>query len=273
MQRGPDVIIPVHDAFGALSACLASLDAASPDVPVVVVDDASQDPRVAPLLREWTAAAAHRELLSNETNLGFVKTVNRAMASTGNDVVLLNSDTLVTPGWYEALARCLASDRSIATATPWSNNGEIVSVPEFCQSNPVPESPGRFAVAAARSKQGDYPELPTAVGFCMAISRIAIRTLGLFDEQTFGAGYGEENDFSLRASAAGMRNVLCDDAYVVHIGGQSFGPLGLRPGEASMQRLLGKHPGYLELVSRWIAADPLAARRADLVAALASGPD
>lgn len=273
MQRRPDVVLPVHDAFSALSACLASLDNASPDAPVIVVDDASRDPRVAPLLHDWTEAAAHRELLSNESNQGFVKTVNRAMARSGNDVILLNSDTLVTPGWYRSLARCLASDANIATATPWSNNGEIVSIPEFCQANPVPASPEQFALAAARSKQGDYPELPTAVGFCMAISRAAIRRLGLFDEQTFGAGYGEENDFSLRASAAGMRNVLCDDAYVVHIGGQSFGPLGLRPGEASMQRLLGKHPGYLELVSRWIAADPLATRRTALLEALASGPD
>jgi len=104
----------------------------------------------------------------------------------------------------------------------------------------------------------------------MAISRAAIRRVGLFDAATFGRGYGEENDFSLRAEAAGMRNVLCDDAFVVHIGGQSFGPTGLKPDAGAMERLLGKHPDYLERVSAWIAADPLAARRAALLRALES---
>jgi hypothetical protein len=113
-----------------------------------------------------------------------------------------------------------------------------------------------------------YPELPTAVGFCMAIARRAVDRVGLFDEARFGRGYGEENDFSLRARAAGLRNVLCDDVYVAHAGGRSFGPLGLRPDETSMQRLLDRHPGYLETVQAFIAEDPLAARRGTILDAL-----
>ena len=81
----------------------------------------------------------------------------------------------------------------------------------------------------------------------------------------FGRGYGEENDFSLRAAAAGMRNVLCADAYVVHSGGQSFGPLGLRPDQHSMQRLLGQTPGLSGMISVWIKRDPLAPWRARAV--------
>ena len=88
----------------------------------------------------------------------------------------------------------------------------------------------------------------------------------MFDEAAFGRGYGEENDFCFRARKAGWRNVLCEDAYVVHHGGQSFGPIGLRPDESSMQRLLAKHSDYLEQVSQWIERDPLAARRAEVLA-------
>ena len=101
-----------------------------------------------------------------------------------------------------------------------------------------------------------------------AISRRAIDRVGLFDEETFGRGYGEENDFCMRASNAGMRNVLCDDAYVVHHGGASFGPLGLQPGEQAMQRLLELHPDYLDRVMAFIREDPLASRRAAVMAAL-----
>jgi hypothetical protein len=62
-----------------------------------------------------------------------------------------------------------------------------------------------------------------------------------------------------------MRNVLCDDVYVVHLGGRSFGPIGLKPDESSMQRLLGRHSDYLRQVQEFIAADPLAPRRAAIL--------
>jgi GT2 family glycosyltransferase len=102
----------------------------------------------------------------------------------------------------------------------------------------------------------------------MAISKQAIERVGLFDQATFGRGYGEENDFCMRAVEAGLRNVLCDDAYVVHHGGGSFAPLGLEPNEGSMQRLLQKHPRYLELVGGFIRDDPLAGRREQVLECL-----
>ena len=68
-------------------------------------------------------------------NLGFTGTANRGMALSRRDVVLLNSDTIVTPGWLEALLRCAASDAGIGTITPWSNNAEILSYPRFCENN------------------------------------------------------------------------------------------------------------------------------------------
>ena len=90
----------------------------------------------------------------------------------------------------------------------------------------------------------------------------------VFDEEAFGRGYGEENDFCMRAANAGMLNVLCDDAYVVHHGGRSFGPLGLQPDPGSMQRLLALHPGYADLVSGFIQADPLAPLRGEVLRAM-----
>ncbi len=212
--------------------------------------------------------AAGRTLLCNTRNRGFVFSVNRGMSSVTGDVVLLNSDTVVTPGWYEALSVCLASDPDIATATPWSNNGEIVSFPEFCQAAAIPENLAETAKAIAAAGSPLYPDLPTAVGFCMAVSRLAIERVGLFDETAFGRGYGEENDFSMRACAIGMKNVLCDNAYVAHHGSCSFGPLGLQPDPDSMQRLLKKHPGYLALVEDFIRRDPLSARRQVLIEAV-----
>ena len=266
----PTVIVPVFNAFELLEACLDSIARTVPaDARVLVIDDASSDLRVKPLLQSWADQAKPcRQLVLQAENRGFVATANHGMRLAGGDVVLLNSDTEVTTGWLQNLAACLGSDASIATATPWSNNGEIVSIPGFCQVNPVPEDADAVAAGIKSCADPLYPDMPTAVGFCMAISKRAIDRIGLFDEAAFGRGYGEENDFCQRAAQAGMRNVLCDDTYVVHHGGASFGPLGLKPSETSMQRLLAKHPRYLDEVMKFIEADPLATRRRQILECL-----
>ena len=266
----PSVIIPAYNAPAELDRCLQTVHATIPaGAAVVVIDDASPDPAVARLLQEWRRrVGSDWRFLSNARNLGFVATAHRGMRETTGDVVLLNADTEVTAGWLQGLARCLDSAGSIATATPWTNNGEIASLPLFCQDNPVPPDCDAVAAVIAAAGPPDYPELPTAVGFCMAIARRAIDRVGPFDEPLFGRGYGEENDFSMRARAAGLRNVLCDDVYVAHLGGRSFGPLGLKPDEDSMRRLLSRHPDYLEQVQAFIAEDPLARRRRAILEAL-----
>lgn len=263
----PLIIIPVFNAIEKLEACLESISrTVPPDTRVLLIDDASTDTRVRPLLQSFAdEAKPYRRLLVHGVNRGFVATANHGMRMADTDVVLLNSDTEVTMGWLQNISVCLDSDKSIATATPWSNNGEIVSIPEFCVSNPVPPNADLIAAAIKSCGQPSYPEMPTAVGFCMAISLRAIRLIGLFDETTFGLGYGEENDFCQRAEQAGLRNVLCDDTYVIHHGGASFGPLGLKPDEESMQRLLAKHPDYLRKVSEFIKTDPLEPRRQQIL--------
>lgn len=264
----PLVIVPVFNALEHVKVCLLSIHNASPHAPVLVIDDGSTDEAVRTFLQSWAAQSDRHELQTRAINKGFVATVNQGMRHSGGDVILLNSDTQVSRGWFESLGRCLAEVSDIATATPWTNNGEIASFPKLCESHSIPEDLDAIARVFRASGPPEYPEIPTAVGFCMAISRSAIDRVGLFDEKIFGRGYGEENDFSLRAASAGMHNVLCDDAYVAHRGQASFGPLGLAPGPESMQRLLERHPGYLDMISAYIEQDPLAPRRQVLATAL-----
>ena len=256
----PSVIVPVFNALEEVDACLASLDRTLPHgAQVLVADDASTDPRIGRLLDDWKQSTQlDATIVVRDYNLGFVGNVNRAFVETGDaDAVLLNSDTVTTKGWLHRIAACAASDQRIATITPWSNNAEICSFPALCENNLVPDDPDRVAVACASAGAPEYPELPTGVGFCMYIRRAALRQVGNFDAATFGRGYGEENDFCLRVAGIGWRNVLCDDAYVVHAGNASFGPLGERPGGENMRRLLTRWPDYQERVAGFILADPL----------------
>src|SRR4029078_7087035 len=69
------------------------------------------------------------QMLRNPERRGFVASVNRGMALSSRDVVLLNSDTRVTARWLEKLREAAASAPEIATVTPFSNDATICSLP------------------------------------------------------------------------------------------------------------------------------------------------
>ena len=257
-----DIIVPVYNAADDLRRCIDSvLQHTDGDYRLLLIDDASPDPAIGAYLDEIQLRALPQvHCVSNENNVGFTLTANRGMSSAraGADVVLLNSDTIVTRGWLDKLVRCTQSDARIGTVTPFSNNAEICSLPRFCENNPWPPERDTEPMVRAleRAAAPSYPELPTGVGFCFYIRRALIDSIGVFDP-VFGLGYGEENDFCLRAARAGFRNVLCDDAFVVHLGGSSFGAKRGDLAQRNMAILLQRHPEYLELVGAYVAADPL----------------
>ena len=271
MSALPTVIVPVFNALEALDACLGALDRTLPaGARVHLADDCSTDPRVPELIADWlkrTRLAV--TVVRRDRNLGFPANCNAAFAETGDaDVVLLNSDAEPAGDWLRRLAAGAASDERIASLTPWSNNGEIVSFPNFVSPNPLPDDPEGIARAASRLAPR-YPDLPTAVGFCMFLRRAALNGVGGFDAETFGKGYGEENDWCLRAEGHGWRHALCDDAYVVHRGHASFAATGLAPGGENLRRLNARWPGYNERIARFILDDPLREHRARLADGLA----
>ena len=274
-----DIVIPVYNAVGDLARCVDSVLAnTTGDWRLTLIDDGSTDPAIRDYFRELKARGLPRvALVDNARNEGFTLTANRGMreARREADVVLLNSDTVVTRGWLDALARCASSDARIGTVTPISNNAEICSLPRFCANNPWPAGadPEPLVAALARAAVPTYPDLPTGVGFCLYVRRALIDTIGVFDP-AFGLGYGEENDYCLRGAAAEFRNVLCEDAFVLHLGGSSFGDKRVDLAKRNMELLLERHPGYLDLVRQYIAADPLQPLREFAGAELraASGP-
>jgi len=270
-----DIVIPVFNAVDDLRRCVDSVLAhtGKKKYRLVLIDDASTAPGIAVYFGELARRDdAPLTLLRNAQNLGFVATANRGMTlSPERDVLLLNSDTIVTAGWLEKMRRCAESDARIGTVTPFSNNAEICSFPLFCRNNVLSELPPIDEIAAALAAHSpSYPDIPTAVGFCMYIRRCLIDRIGTFDAETFGKGYGEENDFCMRAAAAGFRNVLCDDAFVAHVGGRSFDEKKFALMAENTERLLARYPEYSRLVQDFIAADPVRDIRQAALARLTS---
>src|SRR4051812_9123501 len=135
-----DIVIPVYNAPDDLRRCVEGVLACTPEAHrLVLIDDASTDAAVRDALRDIEQRVDRNvEILRNPHNMGFTATANRGMTRSTADIVLLNSDTIVTGGWLAALLRGAASDPAIATVTPFSNNAEICSFPRFCEDNPWP---------------------------------------------------------------------------------------------------------------------------------------
>ena len=248
MQREVAVIVPVYNAADGVARCLDSVLAhTTGPCRLIVIDDASTDPAIAPLLQRYRGIAGI-DILANEENRGFTATVNRGMRHAGDaDVVLLNADTEVAAHWLTGLRRAACCAADVATATAVSDNAGAFSVPELERENPLP--PGWTFAQTARalwqSAGHAYPQLPTGNGFCMYIRREVLDEVGLFDVEAFPQGYGEENDFCQRASARGYRHLIAGNVFVAHARSQSFGiERRERLGRTGMQVLRERWPDY-----------------------------
>lgn len=218
-----DIIVPVYNGFDFLEGLFSSIEQTKMSYRLYIVNDNSTDERVLPFLREYARDREEVCLLENDENLGFVQSVNRALEMTDNHVVLVNTDVLLPDLWLERLISPILDNRAVATSTPFTNSGTICSFPVFCENNDiyldmdVKEIDRCFA-----SIIPPYRELPTGVGFCMAMNKNALKEVGLLDAETFYKGYGEENDWCLRAIAKGYRNVQVENLFVWHKHGGSF---------------------------------------------------
>lgn len=222
-----DIIIPVYNAYEDLQICLQSIfrNTNLEEHRLILINDNSPDGRIRPFLDKQ--AEQHKNIIvyHNESNKGFSANINIGMAQSRiNDVILLNSDTIVTADWVEKMVECAYSDIAIGTVTPVSNNASLCSVPNFCEENVLPEgmSVDDAAEIVERCSFRDYPDITVANGFCMLVKREVIDIIGDFDAETFGRGYGEENDFCNRAEQAGYKHVMCDNTYIYHSGTKSF---------------------------------------------------
>ncbi len=254
-----DVIVPVYRGIAETLDCLWSVLQAKVETAyeLIVVDDCGPEAELAAKLAEL-ARCGRFTLLRNSRNLGFVQSVNRGMAEhVHRDVVLLNSDTLVHDGWLDRLSEA-AQGKRVGTVTPLSNTAGIFSYPRVNLHNPLPADADSNVLndLAARVNAGAVFTAPTAVGFCMYIKRECLCEVGMFDTANFGLGYGEENDFCMRATKKGWIHLGCPSAFVYHAANVSFGPTFRSRVRHAYHTLKRLHPEYPRLVKTHLRLDP-----------------
>lgn len=227
-----DVVICIHNALDDVKICLDATLRRSPKMRQLILVNDGSDKETSQWLRDFTDRIdVPATLIHNPEQRGYTIAANQGLRATPADyVVLLNSDTIPTRGWIERLVTCGESDQNIVVVGPLSNAASWQSVPKrFAENgdwevNELPDgiSPDDVAAQLALHHEPTWPRAKLINGFCLAIKRRAFNELGYFDEETFPRGYGEENDYCLRAIAAGLELAIADDCYVFHAKSKSF---------------------------------------------------
>jgi GT2 family glycosyltransferase len=264
-----DILVPVYKNWNLTRQCLVALRAAvsmaltahpERDIFMHATNDCSPEAAVKDNL-----AALCEELgiihHQNNQNLGFISTVNNFMNSTSADVLLVNSDVIVSTNCIDELI--MARERlgpHVASLTAFSNNATIFSYPRQIVDNPVssPAAIERIAEAfrsVPNAEPGATHQVPVSHGFLMYLSRTALNAVGVFDEY-FGKGYGEEVDWAVRAALKGFEHHICTTAYAFHKGSVSFGAEVRQNIVSKSDRIIAeRYPFFDKMVQEFIYTD------------------
>src|SRR5690554_5077740 len=192
--------------------CLESIRAYSGhpgDYRVTVVDNASTDGSPA-LIRStrWVKG------IFNSVNRGYGAACNQGIKSgAGEYIFLLNSDTMVTPGWLPPLLLLLARPETAVVGPRLVTPNGFLAGAGVTGSNlrPIlrgwgePDDPDRY---------NEVTECLSVGGACMGIKRALLPELGYFDEHYFH--YFEETDYCYNARFHGYKVLYCPDSKVIH---------------------------------------------------------
>ncbi|WP_338553451.1 methyltransferase domain-containing protein [Paenibacillus sp. KS-LC4] len=183
---------------------------------LLLIDNGSDDGTV-----QWALGQPDMRVTANAENEGFPKGCNQGLEQAiGSHLLLLNNDTVVTPGWLEGLKEALLSDSKVGAVGPVTNSASYWS--EVSAEYASLEELDAFA-QARRGEHGPHrwEERVKLVGFCLLLRRSAYEAVGGLDE-SFGIGNFEDDDYSLRLRLAGYKLLLCEDTFIHHRGGASF---------------------------------------------------
>lgn len=265
IEKPIDIIIPIYNGFQHLANLFKSIfNNTNLDYRLIIINDCSTDKNVYDYLEKLSnnqyTHCKEIIIINNETNLGFIKSVNKGATYTNNHFILLNTDVIVPKDWINRIIYPIMNKDNIASVTPFTNSGTICSFPIFCQDNELFLNLDVQNIDNQFKKNPEYisyKEIPTAVGFCMAINKEIFNEIGDLDT-IFGKGYGEENDWCMRASKKGYKHLIAGNLFVYHNHGGSFIPEEKKILlEKNLAILSQRYPYYNDLIQNYVQRDEL----------------
>lgn len=217
------IVILTFNQLDYTKLCIESIRKYTPleSYELIVVDNASTDGTIS-----WLREQSDIKVVYNDINLGFPTGCNQGInVSTGDSILLLNNDTVVTERWLEQLSTALYSDESVGAVSCVTNNcsyGQRIST-----SYHDLQEMQQFASSFNSTDPSKWVERLKLIGFCFLIKKSVVERIGTLDEM-FSPGNFEDDDYSLRIRKAGYKLLLCKDTFIHHFGSVSFGEMSAK---------------------------------------------
>ncbi|THF73355.1 glycosyltransferase family 2 protein [Cohnella fermenti] len=232
------IIIPSCNGLDLLASCIQSIRKYTPsEHEIIVVDNGSKDGTTVWCLNERIP------FVSLARNEGFPAACNKGMRlASGDTIVLLNNDTVVSKNWLDNLNAALYSSPDIGLTGPMAGN--VSGKQQSRYSYGDLDEFQRLAATVNRSDPNKWKRTERLVGFCLAFRRELMERIGLLDER-FSPGHYEDDDYCLRARLHGYGLLICEDVVIHHEGSASF----RREGEAAQRELVERN--YRLFMDKW----------------------
>ena len=233
------IVIPIYNQHEITKECIEAVCRHTDDFELVLVDNGSSNPlsfihvpEIEAALKEFgecdgqpivgNLAVDDRlipvKAILNPANLGFPAAVNQGIkAATGETIILLNNDVIVTPAWADILEGALSHFDIVSPVTNYCAGVQRVTIGAYGDVDELAEKSRLYGM----KHLDDFQSVSFVIGFCMAFKRSLADEIGLFDASLWPCS-GEEIDFCLRARAAGKTAVVARGCYVHHEGSQTF---------------------------------------------------
>lgn len=230
------VIVVSYNQWALTHRCLKSINDNSEtnSIQIIVIDNASVDDTPTNL-NAWRAEDPdRRKVILNNQNLGFGPAVNQGLKhALGDYLVVLNNDTIVSPGWLRGMRRHFEVNPKLGVLCPVTNNIGNEAQVALKGNNPseILESARHYNLG----RSGQLLPLSIAAFFCVMIPRRVYEAVGGLDEQ-FVPGFFEDDDYCMRVKQAGLSVACAEDVFVYHELSASFDKLSSERRQAVFEK-------------------------------------
>ncbi|PKN18022.1 MAG: hypothetical protein CVU71_10890 [Deltaproteobacteria bacterium HGW-Deltaproteobacteria-6] len=213
------IIILTQNRLDQTKKCVKSIRKYTSEAhEIIFIDNGSTDSTV-----KWLQGQIRENkncrLIENKKNVGLPKGRNQGInLSTGEWIVLIDNDTVVSEGWLSGMLECLNHAPAAGIVGPMTNstNGLQQVTDEAYQTADRLDK-----LAAAFKERFHNRRIPyrDIKGFCMLFKRTLVEKIGLFDER-FDSGRFEDEDLCWRSALEDYQNYICGDVFIYHSGGK-----------------------------------------------------
>ncbi|WP_160244974.1 glycosyltransferase [Bacillus subtilis] len=211
------IIVLTYNQLALTKQCLESIwkHTNNDCIEVIVIDNGSHDGT-----RDYLKQITSIKAIFNKMNEGFAKACNQGLeVASGDNILFLNNDTVVTNQWLEPMIKLLYQDDKIGMVGPVSN---YVSGPQQVPVNYTNvEEIEDFSRLYCLQQRGRSKAVLRLVGFCLLVKKKVLDQVGGFDERFVGGSF-EDDDLSLRVLQAGYQLKIALDSFVHHHGHATF---------------------------------------------------